>query len=169
MQPASLCFCRLFLLLFFSISNLKRPSSAVDTEPFLWRFYRRSTGSTRMVSFIFLRGTVKGTRTTRRRSFSQNTAILKKLPRYMNWCVQLFRYFFFSVFVFCLLLFFFFAFSCFVLHFLLFHVFSLVSNGFCFFAWQRCAWCHWSVRESVRNGLIGPRRVHIVIPVVETK
>ena len=141
MQAAPLCFCRLFLLLFFSISNFKRPSSAVDTQPFLWRFCRRSTGSTRMVSFIFLRGTVKGTRTTRRRSFSQNTASLKKLPRYMNWCVQLFRYFFF-VFVFCLLLFvlfFFFAFSCFLLHFLLFHVFSLVSNGFCFVAWQRCA------------------------------
>lgn len=94
-QPAPLCFCRLFLLLFFSISNLKRPPSAVDTQPFLWRFCRRLTGSTRMVSFIFLRGTVKGTRTTRRRSFSQNTASLKKLPRYMNWCVQLFRYFFF--------------------------------------------------------------------------
>ena len=120
---------------------------------FLWRFYRRSTGSTRMVSFICLRGTVKGTRTTRRRSFSQNTASLKKLPRYMNWCVQLFRYFFFLFLCFVYCFFFFFAFSCFVLHFLLFHVFSLVSNGFCFVAWQRCAWCHWSVRESVRNGL----------------
>ena len=172
-QPAPLCFYRLFLLLFFWISNLKRPSSAVDTEPFSWRFCRRLTGSTRMVSFICLRGMVKGTQTTRRRSFSQNTASLKKLPRYMNWCVQLFRYFFFCFCVlfvaFCCCLFFFLAFSCFVLHFLLFHVFSLVLNGFCFVAWQRCAWCHWSVRESVRNGLIGPRRVHIVIPVEETK
>ena len=116
MQAASLCFCRLFLLLFFSISNLKRPSSAVDTEPFLWRFYRRSTGSTRMVSFISLRGTVKGTRTTRRRSFSQNTAILKKLPRYMNWCVQLFRYFFFLFLCFvCCCFFFCFFMFCFTL------------------------------------------------------
>ena len=113
-----------------------------------------------MVSFICLRGTVKGTRTTRRRSFSQNTASLKKLPRYMNWCVQLFGYFF----CFCLLLFCFFL----LFHVLLFHVFSLVSFWFCFVAWQRCAWCHWSVRKSVRNGLIGPRRVHIVHIVTAT-
>lgn len=72
-----------------------------------------------MVSFICLREMVKGTRTTRRRSFSQNTASLKKLPRYMNWCVQLFRYFFcfcllfFAVFL--LFLFFFFYMSCFTL------------------------------------------------------
>ena len=74
-----------------------------------------------MVSFICLRGTVKGTRTTRRRSFSQNTASLKKLPRYMNWCVQLFRYFFFLFL--CLV-------CCFLFFFLLFHV---LFYAFCYF------------------------------------
>ena len=121
---------------------MKRLSSAVDTKPFLWRFCRRSTGFTRMVSFICLHGTEKGPRMTRRRSFSQNTASSKKLPRYMNWCVQLFRSFFFCFFMF--------SFPLVVISRFLFRFVLLLGNG-----------AHDGIRLSFRNGLISPRSVHI--------
>ena len=43
-----------------------------------------------MVSFICPRGQVKENRTLKLKSFLMNIKSSKRLPRYMNWCVQLF-------------------------------------------------------------------------------
>ena len=53
-------------------------------------YFRHSTGFTRMVSFICPRGQVTENRTLKLKSFLMNIKSSKRLPRYMNWCVQLF-------------------------------------------------------------------------------
>lgn len=56
--------------------------------------FRRLTGFTRMVSFTCPHGQAKATQTLKLKSFLMNIMSSKRLPRYMNWCVQLFSFIF---------------------------------------------------------------------------